>query len=102
MTYYFTIYPCTRRGVPPQGHSLNKLDKIHKNLWGGPNAYISHFSWLGRQDESVSPCVHHVHHVHVYTHQKPPRMSPTLAVKGKDSGTARILGSGTSGMHLCP
>jgi hypothetical protein len=25
-------------------------------------------------------------------------MSPTLAVKGKESGTARILGSGTSGM----
>ena len=24
-------------------------------------------------------------------------MSPTLAVKGKESGTARILGSGTSG-----
>jgi hypothetical protein len=26
------------------------------------------------------------------------RMSPTLTVKGKESGTARILGSGTSGM----
>jgi hypothetical protein len=25
-------------------------------------------------------------------------MSPTFAVKGKESGTARILGSGTSGM----
>ena len=24
-------------------------------------------------------------------------MSPTLAVKGKESGTARVLGSGTSG-----
>jgi hypothetical protein len=30
--------------------------------------------------------------------QKPTRMSPTFAVKGKDSGAARILGSGTSGM----
>jgi hypothetical protein len=28
-----------------------------------------------------------------------PGMSPTLAVKGKESGTARVLGSGTSGMY---
>jgi len=33
-------------------------------------------------------------------YQKPAEMSPTFAVKGKESGTARILGSGTSGM--CP
>jgi hypothetical protein len=30
-------------------------------------------------------------------YQQPARMSPTLAVKGKESATARILGSGTSG-----
>jgi hypothetical protein len=29
-------------------------------------------------------------------------MSPTLAVKGKESGTARVLGSGTSGMPHSP
>lgn len=29
-------------------------------------------------------------------------MSPTFAVNGKDSGTARILGSGTSGMYSVP
>lgn len=31
-------------------------------------------------------------------YQKPTEMSPTFAVKGKESGTARVLGSGTSGM----
>jgi hypothetical protein len=29
--------------------------------------------------------------------QLPVRMSPTLTVKGKESGTARVFGSGTSG-----
>jgi hypothetical protein len=36
--------------------------------------------------------------VNVNPYQKPTEMSPTFAVKGKESGTARVLGSGTSGM----
>lgn len=31
------------------------------------------------------------------SHTQSSNMSPTLSVKGKESGTARILGSGTSG-----